>query len=31
MNVYDNQSQAIVAGSVEIQMPFEGVSVIRLS
>lgn len=31
MNVFDNQSQAIVAGSVEIQVPFEGVSVIRLS
>jgi beta-galactosidase GanA len=31
MNVYDNQSQAISAGSVEIQVPFEGVSVFRLS
>jgi beta-galactosidase len=31
MNVYDNQSQAISAGSVEIQVPFEGVSVLRLS
>jgi hypothetical protein len=31
MNVYDNQSQAILAGSVEIQVPFEGVSVLRLS
>jgi beta-galactosidase GanA len=30
-NVYDNQSQAISAGSVEIQVPFEGVSVFRLS
>jgi beta-galactosidase GanA len=30
-NVYDNQSQAITAGSVEIQVPFEGVSVFRLS
>ena len=31
MNVYDKQSQAISAGSVEIQVPFEGVSVFRLS
>jgi beta-galactosidase GanA len=31
MNVYDNQSQAILAGIVEIQVPFEGVSVLRLS
>jgi beta-galactosidase len=31
LNVYDNQSQAILAGSVEIQVPFEGVSVLRLS
>jgi hypothetical protein len=31
MNVYDNQSQAITADSVEIQVPFEGVSVLRLS
>jgi beta-galactosidase GanA len=30
-NVYDNQSQAISAGGVEIQVPFEGVSVLRLS
>jgi beta-galactosidase len=31
-NVYDNKkSQAISAGSVEIQVPFEGVSVFRLS
>jgi hypothetical protein len=31
LNVYDNRSQAILAGSVEIQVPFEGVSVLRLS
>jgi beta-galactosidase GanA len=31
VNVYDNQSQAILAGVVEIQVPFEGVSVFRLS
>jgi hypothetical protein len=30
-NVYDNQSQAISADGVEIQVPFEGVSVFRLS
>ena len=30
-NVYDNQSQAVSADSVEIQVPFEGVSVFRLS
>jgi hypothetical protein len=31
MNIYDNQSQTINGGLVEIQVPFEGVSVLRLS
>ena len=30
-NIYENQSQTIQNGSVEVQVPFEGVSVLRLS
>ena len=31
MNIYDNRSQTIRDGAVEVQVPFEGVSVLRLS
>ena len=31
MNIYDNRSQTIRDGTVEVQVPFEGVSVLRLS
>jgi beta-galactosidase GanA len=31
MDIYDNQPQTIQSGSVEIKVPFEGVSVLRLS
>jgi hypothetical protein len=31
MNIYDNQSQNILGGAVDIQVPFEGVSVLLLS
>ena len=30
-NIYDNQVQTIRDGTVEVQVPFEGVSVLRLS
>jgi beta-galactosidase GanA len=30
-NLYDSQSQTVHSGAVEIQVPFEGVSVLRLS
>jgi hypothetical protein len=30
-NIYDNQVQTIQDGAVEVQVPFEGVSVLRLS
>jgi hypothetical protein len=30
-NIYDNQSKTIHDGSVEVQVPFEGVSVFQLS
>ena len=31
MNIYDHQPQSIHEGAVDIQLPFEGVSVLRLS
>jgi beta-galactosidase GanA len=31
VNIYDNRSQTIRDGTVEVQVPFEGVSVLRLS
>ena len=31
MNIYDNRSQTIRDGTVVVQVPFEGISVLRLS